>query len=258
MSIANLLNGLSSTVSQPIGFNHANSTDNPLRSIASRLPGGLAGGALAGGLVALLASNKSARKFTGKAVKYGGTAILGGLAYKAYKNWQQPQAGTSSETMNQGQLTPASQSLSQTSQRVQAVAIFEEQALAHMNGAQVPKRFELTLIKAMICAASVDGNIDNNERQNIFSTIEKLDMDGESKSELLELFLTPITIDELVSDLESMEEKAEVYLASCLAIKLDHQAEYVHLSNLSKALNLPSGLEHELRLQAKDALVVEV
>jgi uncharacterized membrane protein YebE (DUF533 family) len=53
-----------------------------------------------------------------------------------------------------------------------------------------------------------------------------------------------------------MEQRAEVYLASCLTIDLDHEAEYAHLSNLSKALELPSELEQELRHQAKQALAV--
>ncbi len=50
--------------------------------------GGLAGGALAGGLVGLLAGTKTGRKIGKNALAYGGTAVLGGLAYKAWRDWQ--------------------------------------------------------------------------------------------------------------------------------------------------------------------------
>ena len=41
-------------------------------SLADKIPGGLVGGAAAGGIVALLLGNKKARKFAGKAAGYGG------------------------------------------------------------------------------------------------------------------------------------------------------------------------------------------
>ncbi len=54
--------------------------------------GGLSGdfmkGAGAAGIAGILLSSKSGRKLAGSAVKYGGIAVLGGLAYSAYKNWQ--------------------------------------------------------------------------------------------------------------------------------------------------------------------------
>ena len=44
---------------------------------------GLAGGALAGGLAGLLVGTKTGRKIGKSALTYGGTALLGGLAYTA-------------------------------------------------------------------------------------------------------------------------------------------------------------------------------
>ena len=46
----------------------------------------------AGGIVALLMSNKSARKYAGKVATYCGAAVLGGLAYKAFKDRKQQPA----------------------------------------------------------------------------------------------------------------------------------------------------------------------
>ncbi|NNG61500.1 DUF533 domain-containing protein, partial [Pseudomonas fragi] len=47
---------------------------------------GAGGGALAAGVLGMLLGNKSARKYGGQALSYGGLAALGVLAYKAYGN----------------------------------------------------------------------------------------------------------------------------------------------------------------------------
>ena len=56
--------------------NSANGIGDSLNKLGDKLPGGLAGGAAAGGIMALLMGNKSDRKFAGKAAGYGGDACL--------------------------------------------------------------------------------------------------------------------------------------------------------------------------------------
>ncbi|MAZ66441.1 MAG: protein YebE [Kangiellaceae bacterium] len=232
------------------------SQGSQLKSLQSNMPGGLAGGAVAGGLVALLLGSKTARKTATKAAKYGGAAMLGGLAYKAYTNWQQHNSGSA-----------ASQADSHTNNMAQhghavgptnAFHHFEQEALEHANGADSPQSFNVALMKAMIASAKADGHIDPDEQSKISEAIEKLALEPAQKAELMELFIRPIAIDDFISDLQSMEQKAEVYLASCMVIELDSQQEYIHLSNLSKALGLPPGLEYELRKQAAAATAVTV
>lgn len=46
---------------------------------------------MAGGALGLLLGSKSGRKMGGKALKYGGIAVIGSLAYKAYQNYQSQQ-----------------------------------------------------------------------------------------------------------------------------------------------------------------------
>ena len=48
--------------------------------------------------------------------------------------------------------------------------------------------------------------------------------------------------------------KAEIYLASCLVITLDHPAERAHLDNLAMALQLPAELAQQLEQQATQAI----
>jgi uncharacterized membrane protein YebE (DUF533 family) len=50
--------------------------------------GGLGGGALVGGLAGILLGTKQGRKIAGTAATVGGMALVGALAYGAYKNWQ--------------------------------------------------------------------------------------------------------------------------------------------------------------------------
>ena len=53
---------------------------------------GVAGGLAAGGVLGLLIGNKKVRKKVGKVAGgvagYGGAAVLGALAHRAYQNWQ--------------------------------------------------------------------------------------------------------------------------------------------------------------------------
>ena len=58
----------------------------------------MASGALAGGLATILLGSKMGRELGGDAVKLGGMAVIGGLAYKAYSDWQAKQAGQSARS----------------------------------------------------------------------------------------------------------------------------------------------------------------
>jgi uncharacterized membrane protein YebE (DUF533 family) len=51
-----------------------------------------------------------------------------------------------------------------------------------------------------------------------------------------------------------MEQKSEVYLASCLVIDLDNLLEFSYLNKLASALGLPLDLAEEIKTQTKQAL----
>jgi uncharacterized membrane protein YebE (DUF533 family) len=192
--------------------------------VTSQIPGGLAGGAAAGGIMALLMSSKSARKIAGSAATIGGAALLGGLAYKAYKNWQYTNA---SEDVN------------------------VDRAFS-LRGLQQTE-FQLTLIKAMIAAAKVDGHIDEVEQQRIFKAVDHMELSPETKGLVLDLLRRPITIDEVVKGVTGLEQKSEIFIASCMVLDPDLPVEQIHLSQLASAMRLPYGLAEQLRLQAQQA-----
>ncbi len=141
-----------------------------------------------------MAGNKSARKTAGTAAKYGGAAVLGGLTYKAYKNWQHSQHDYSRQDV-----TP---SPPHSSSRYQSE--YEQEALAYMNN-NVEEEFQLKLIKAMIASARADGQIDGDEQRRISEAINRLTISVEKKSELLTMFLEPVAIAEFTANVESLE-----------------------------------------------------
>ena len=208
-----------------------------LSKYTNNLPGGLVGGAAAGGVMALLVSNKSARQFAGTAATYGGAAILGGLTYKALKSWQYGNENKISHQDND----PS----------------FLEQPVIdrlHSTNNMHSKVFELKLIKAMIAAAKVDDHIDQAEQDRIFQAIKQLGLSTEMKAQVVDLLQQPISIAEITHGVTDMTQKSELYLVSCLAINLDHPSEKVHLDQLSQALELPGELAEQIREQAQQAL----
>jgi uncharacterized membrane protein YebE (DUF533 family) len=241
MSLNNLLNQfLGSTSSSPTdNQGQSQGISQTLSSLASNIPGGLAGGAAAGGIMALLMSNKSARKVAGTAAKYGGAAMLGGLAYKAYQNWQSNDPAATQKAA--GSQVPAS-----------SENTFHQQAIN--DSTESESDFELTVIKAMIAAARADGHIDAQEQQRIFQAVDKMELSSEDKGLVFDYLQKDISIQELAKSISSMELKAEIYLASCLVIDPDHPAEREHLDKLGSALALPKELLQQLELQAHQAV----
>lgn len=237
MSLQNLFNQFMG-IADGSAQNARNSTQgigDAMNKLSSNLPGGLVGGAAAGGIMALLIGNKPARKLAGKVAGYGGAALLGGLAYKAYQNWQQGETG------------PAGTPTAATSGATRYADVIEpperQQPVA-----------ELTIIKAMIAAAKSDGHIDATEQDRIFQIMERMDLPNDLKGQVFDLLRQPITVQELAASTQTMEQRSEVYLSSCMVIDLDHPSERGHLNDLAVALNLPRGLTDQLELQAQEVV----
>jgi uncharacterized membrane protein YebE (DUF533 family) len=236
MNIQNLLNQfIGSGDSASPTNNTAQGIGDSLSKLGDKLPGGLAGGAAAGGIMALLMSNKSARKYAGKAASLGGAALLGGLAYKAYSNWQH----------NKGEHTRGFDDLDE-------IAADKNEAFTPID-MQTPD-FQLRLIKSMIAAAKADGHIDATEQQRIFRAVEEMDVSTEVKGIIFDLLHQDIAINELVSGNENIEQKSEIYLVACLVINLDKASEQSYLDQLEAALELPDGLAQQLQWQAQRAM----
>jgi uncharacterized membrane protein YebE (DUF533 family) len=207
-----------------------------LSQFSNRLPEGFAGGAATGGIIALLIGSKTGRKLASKVVTYGGAALLGGMAYKAIKNWQQTNSASQDVDFTAKSQTQFSQDMTDSAETPQPV-------------------FELTLIKAMIAAAKADGHIDAEEQRRIFEAIQKMELSAEMKGLVFDLLQQDISVADIVNGVTDITHKSEVYLASYLVIDPDQMSERMHLDNLAEALDLPISLTKQLEAEAKQPMV---
>jgi uncharacterized membrane protein YebE (DUF533 family) len=203
--------------------------------VSSGAAGGLAGG-LAGGVLANLLSGKKASKLAGSALKVGGLALVGGLAYKAWQNYQGT-GGTGEPAGGQGlpPLPPGSQ-------------------FAPPQSLEAAERLSLLLVRAMISAAKADGQIDTQESQAILNQINQLQLDAEDKAFLFEEYSRPLDIAALASQVSAPEQAAEVYAASALILEPPSAAERIYLDSLAQALSLEPGLRDQIQAQVSAAV----
>jgi uncharacterized membrane protein YebE (DUF533 family) len=192
---------------------------------------GAGGGALAGGLAAILLGSKTGREIGGEALKLGGMAAVGALAYKAYRDWQagkeapaEPLARPNVPMLPAPSGTPFNPS-SETGQ----------QKLARH------------LLRAMIAAAKADGHIDAQEQARIFAEMDKLPLAADDKAFVMDELRAKLDIDAVAGAAETPEEAAEIYAASLLAIDVDNAAERGYLAMLAARLELDDALVAHLQ-----------
>ena len=210
---------------------------------------GLAGGAVAGGLAALLLGNKKARKMAGGVLGYGGAAVVGGLAYKAYSDWQARKAGGTGATPPS---PPAGGAGAVPSVPAQTDAGF----LPPPDDTAAMQDLNLALMRAMIAAAKADGHVDATEQSRIFEKLDEFALDTEAKAFVIDELRKPLDIDSVVSAATSPEIAADIYAASCLAIDPDDPAEQAYLTMLASRLQLDPELKALIEEQAAQANAV--
>ncbi|MCH4882871.1 tellurite resistance TerB family protein [Pseudomonas sp. TMW22080] len=186
---------------------------------------GAGGGALAASALGLLLGNKSARKYGGQALTYGGLAALGVLAYKAYGNWQANQ-GTAPQT--------------------------EPQTIDRVPAPQVEQHSQ-AILKALVAAAKADGHVDERERQLIDGELNKLNGDPALRQWLQAELNKPLDPAEVARAASTPEIAAEMYIASLILVDEEHFMERAYLEELAKQLKLDPGLKIELEAQVKQA-----
>lgn len=199
---------------------------------------GFAGG-LAGGMASKMISGKSVKKLGSSALKLGGVAAVGALAYTAFKRYnnkaQDTTTATATEVAPQAeQLTPAP-----------AGSAFMPEA----SDEAANNELGLILVRAMIAMARADGRLDAQESQAIFQKIQSLGLDSDSQNLLVQEMGHPVDVDAIINSASSPEIAAEIYIASLLAVDVDNDAEKSYLAMLAARLQLPPQLVSELENQ---------
>lgn len=211
-------------------------------SASSALPA-----AIAGGLASYLLKGKRRRHYGygyGSSAKLSGMALVAGLAYKAWQQYQ-AQNRTAATTAQPAPQGAGARTLEGTD--IPAA----EGTRFHPAGREEDSRAQL-LLSAMIAAAKADGYIDSEEQEAIFGRIDDLDLDAETKGFVMDEMRKPISIDEIARRTPDQEAAVEVYLASLLAIDPDHPAEKAYLDMLAARLNLPGDLVAQIRRTADE------
>ncbi len=186
---------------------------------------GLAKGAAAGGLLALLLGTQGGRRLAGTALKLGGLAALGTLAYRTYQSWH----GVKS-TKPEEPGTPVDR----------------------LTGEAAEKRGQI-LLKAMLAAARADGHIDDREREKILNQAEILGLDEETLRFIEEQLQSPVDAGSIAAEADSKETAAEIYLLSRMVIDVANEQEKRYLQQLAEALGLEQDFVAQLERQAMEA-----
>lgn len=194
----------------------------------SSLLTGFGGGAISGGALAMLLSNKKARKIGGNIAMYGGMAALGALAFKAYGDWQRDQA---KQTGN--------------------APIGEPQTVDRLPAPQAEQHSSAILI-AMIGAAKADGHIGAEETQLLEQEMAKLSADAADQRWLHEELTRPLDPSAVARASTTPEMAAEMYLASLLIVDDESFMERAYLDQLAKELKLDPDLKAKLEQQVAD------
>jgi uncharacterized membrane protein YebE (DUF533 family) len=195
----------------------------------------LGAGAALGGLGALILGTGAGRSMAGSAIKLGGLALIGGLAYKAYQNYQQ----------GLPPLTGAKAGAPQALLAAPGGSGFEAEATSNDEAT--------LLLRAMIAAAAADGRVDAAEQKKIMSGFGKGDLDADARQFFAGEFEKPATVDELAEACSSPEEATKVYTAARLAVDVDTDAEHEFLAALAERLGIDDDLAAHIDAAARNA-----
>lgn len=191
-----------------------------VKGIASRNQ--LATGAALAGVGALLLGTKGGRGLARNAAAVGGLALLGGLAYKAWRNHEAgkpliDRPGDGSSTVAPA---PDDSPFGETGDETR------DQAAARL------------MLQAMIAGAAADGMVDNEERSRIVGALERAGLDVMAAKFLDHEFAHPATVDALAVAATTQEMKIQVYAAAVVGVGAESAAERGFLADLAARLGL--------------------
>jgi len=206
--------------------------------------GRYATGAGAGSLLTMLLGSNSGRRMGGKAVKIGGAAALGALAWKAYSNYQAQQA----QQAQSGQATQPGAVVGggipvQPAMYAPPPALPAPDAESHSRA----------LLKAMIAAAKSDGHMDERERGLVEAELQRQSAPAELRTWVETELRRPVEPADVAAGAQGPEQAAEIYLASLLVVDETTTMERAYLDELARQLRLDVGLKAQLEAQAAAA-----
>ncbi len=175
---------------------------------------GNAGGLLLGGLAGLALGTKGGRSLVGTAAKLGGLALVGGLAYKAWQNYQ---SGQPAEVAGTGAVLPA------------------PQGSGYAEGDGDDNERALLMVRAMIAAAAADGVVDDAERARIMGNLQQAGLSDEAAGFLDQELANPMDASASCSWSRRRSRRRRSIRRPRLAIDPDDESEQTFLADLASA-----------------------
>ena len=217
--------GASEALGKATGQNPANILAK-LQEMARQNP--MAAGTAAAGLGGVMLGTHTGRAMAASVAKIGALALIGGLAYKAFQNYQGGRplvtAGTSLEAAPAGSgFEPA--------------AVTNEAATLY--------------IRAMIAAAAADGRIDDAEQARIVGSLKNAGLDDGAEEFLANELNNPATVEDLAGSISTPEEAIQLYTAARIAIDPDVRGEQQFLASLATALGIDAKLAQHIEASAR-------
>ena len=200
---------------------------------------------VAGGAAGSLLMSKKGRKLGKSALKIGGVAAVGALAYSAYKKYSDKQNNAHEHNAN---ITQSSSTLSQPEALTQG----------NFDAHHASEDLETILVTAMVAASRADGQMDVKENQEIFKQIKSYDLSPDKQTALMELVEQPVNMDALVKAASSPEIAAEIYTISVLTVDDINEAERDYLDMLAMRLKLPNELVNAIENEVNQPVLVDV
>lgn len=193
----------------------------------------LGAGAALGGLGALILGTQTGRTAAVTAAKLGAIALIGGLAYKAYQNYQQ---GGEADQAAQGDI-----------QAAPSGSGFEADAVSNDDA--------ILMIRTMIAAAAADGRIDATEQERILGSLKQGNGELEPGAEefLARELNSPASASDIANAVNSKEQAAKVYSAARIAVDPDTRGEQSFLYELAQRLNIDKDLARHINAAASNA-----
>lgn len=180
--------------------------------------------AVAGGFAALLLGTSTGRSVTAGAVKLGGIAGLGGIAYKAFSNWQQ------SKPLMEG--VPG---LEQLTAPAPTGSGFHTDDHSH-DTAQL-------IVRAMVATASADGTIAPGQRATLMTQMQRAGLGSDESAFIEEAVAHPMSPGEIARGVAGNSQlAAQVVAAASLVADPANAKEEEFLSRLSTELGMSGDL----------------
>ena len=202
--------------------------------------GKYAGGAAVGGVLGLLMGSKRGRGMGGTALKYGGVAALGALAWKVY---QEHQARQTSEQAAQPSTILQRPTIDITPAPSSFAALQPRQLEDHSRA----------MLKALISAAKSDGHMDERERGLVHAELQRSEADVSTRAWVDAELARPVEPAEVAALATGPEMAAEIYLASLLVVDQTSTMERAYLDALARELRLAPTLKTDLEARASAA-----